>query len=41
MPHEKVRNKERRAKATKATDTWVEGIIAIIPVVLDEGIQLN
>lgn len=40
MRHEKARNTERRAKATKAADTWVEGIIASIPVVVDESIQL-
>jgi hypothetical protein len=40
MPHEKARNTERRAKATKAADTWVEGIMASIPVVVDESIQL-
>jgi hypothetical protein len=44
MAHEKAReygkNTERRAKATKAADTWVEGIIASIPVVVDESIQL-
>jgi hypothetical protein len=37
--HEKARNTERRAKATKAADTWVERIIASIPVAVDESIQ--
>jgi hypothetical protein len=40
MRHEKARNTERRVKATKAADTWVEGIMASIPVVVDESIQL-
>jgi hypothetical protein len=39
MRHEKARNTERRAKATKAADTWVERIIASIPVAVDESIQ--
>jgi hypothetical protein len=37
---EKARNTERRAKATKAADTWGEGIIASIPVAVDESMQL-
>ena len=40
MRHEKARNTERRAKATKAADTWVEGTIASIPVAVDESMQL-
>ena len=40
MRHEKVRNTERRAKAIKAADTWVEGTIASIPVAVDESMQL-
>jgi hypothetical protein len=40
MRHEKAKNTERRAKATRAADTWVEGIIARIAVVVDESIHL-